>query len=235
MAPHEKHYSCAELGEKWHLSSVTIRRLCEEHGGILIIDRPETMHKRRYRSIRVPQSTADEIYRQHFITRVRRSDPESIAVAPPTIPRPAPVPPTRPIYSAPEVTIFTHHFRDCQYMGFDEYRNCNCPKSFRFMDHGGMITRRSGTRSWAEAEEMKRTAIALMARGKYSMMTFAIAVARDQLVLNVNQAAVRLGMTKDALQKIIDERKLPAELFGKNVYITHTNLQLIGVNKAMVQ
>lgn len=65
----EPHYSPDELGERWHVSPNTVRRLCEEEGEILVIDRPERMHKRRYKTIRIPQSTAVKIYERHFVRR----------------------------------------------------------------------------------------------------------------------------------------------------------------------
>jgi hypothetical protein len=38
-----------------------------EFGGVLVIDRPETMHKRAYRSIGIPESTANAIYAKFFM------------------------------------------------------------------------------------------------------------------------------------------------------------------------
>ena len=62
----ERHYSPNELAVKWHVCPNTVRRLCEEEGSIFVIDRPEEMHKRRYKTIRIPESTAIKIYEKYF-------------------------------------------------------------------------------------------------------------------------------------------------------------------------
>jgi hypothetical protein len=62
----EKHFTPAELGRVWHVSSNTVRRWCEEFGGVLVIDRPEERFKRAYKSVRIPESTAAKIYASHF-------------------------------------------------------------------------------------------------------------------------------------------------------------------------
>ena len=65
---HEQHFTPDELAEEWHISANTVRRLAEEFGGIIEIDRPEEMHKRRYKTIRIPESTVEKIYAKHFIS-----------------------------------------------------------------------------------------------------------------------------------------------------------------------
>jgi hypothetical protein len=65
---HEQHFTPAELGEEWHVAANTVRRWAEEFGGVLEINRPEEVHKRRYKTIRIPQSTAEKIYAKHFIS-----------------------------------------------------------------------------------------------------------------------------------------------------------------------
>jgi hypothetical protein len=170
MAANEQHYTLNELSKKWHLSVTTILRWCDEHGGVLVLDRPETLHKRGYRTIRVPESTADEIYSRHFVPSGKRREGQwsengisgqrntnAVAVMP--IARPA------PMHPAPEITIFTRHSRDCRHRRNEFFQLCDCPKSFSFKDLGRLCTVRSGTRSWNEAEEMKQKAIGLVLRG----------------------------------------------------------------------
>ena len=41
--------------KRWHVSANLIRRLCEEEGDVLVIDRPEELHKRQYRTVRIPR------------------------------------------------------------------------------------------------------------------------------------------------------------------------------------
>ena len=60
----EKHFTCAELAELWHYSVDTVREMFENEPGVLRVDRPETMHKRRYCSMRIPESVARRVYRK---------------------------------------------------------------------------------------------------------------------------------------------------------------------------
>jgi hypothetical protein len=53
----ERHYSPAELGEAWGLSADTIRLLFEQEPDVLIFgDAKGTRSKRRYRTIKIPES-----------------------------------------------------------------------------------------------------------------------------------------------------------------------------------
>src|SRR5579863_5735932 len=54
----EQHYTPEELGKLWHLDASTIRRIFRDESGVLVINHPEKMHKRVYRSIRIPASVA---------------------------------------------------------------------------------------------------------------------------------------------------------------------------------
>lgn len=69
MDTHQSHFRPGQLAMEWGVCADTVRRWCEEVGGFLAIDRPERMHKRGYKSIRIPRATADEIYRRHFVTK----------------------------------------------------------------------------------------------------------------------------------------------------------------------
>lgn len=95
------------------------------------------------------------------------------------------------------------------------------------MDSVGQLTRRSGTRSWKEAEEIRRKAIDLKIRGERYDTSSAIATARDQSLLNLTQAANQTGRTKEAIQEMIDQGRLPATCFGKNVFVNRTDLKAI--------
>jgi hypothetical protein len=52
----EKHYSPADVVRLWGWSDDFIRDLFENEPGVLRSERPETMHKRRYTSIRISES-----------------------------------------------------------------------------------------------------------------------------------------------------------------------------------
>src|ERR1017187_6267105 len=57
---------------------------------------------------------------------------------------------------APTITIFVRHSPDCKYKGDEFYRRCNCRKHFRWFANGKQHRRTANTRSWSEAEEVKR-------------------------------------------------------------------------------
>jgi len=54
-------YSVVEVAEMMGLSRDTVTRIFEKERGVLIIERPETKHKRRYRSIRIPQHVYERV------------------------------------------------------------------------------------------------------------------------------------------------------------------------------
>jgi len=54
------------------------------------------------------------------------------------------------------ITIFVRHSADCKYAGDEFCKRCNCRKHFRWSQNGEQFRRKAGTRSWAEAEDIKR-------------------------------------------------------------------------------
>jgi integrase/recombinase XerD len=56
----------------------------------------------------------------------------------------------------PVITIFVRHSADCKYLGDEFCKRCNCRKHFRWTLGGTQYRRKAGTRSWAEAEDVKR-------------------------------------------------------------------------------
>jgi hypothetical protein len=60
----EQHYSPSELGQLWGLSSDFMRDRFKDEPGVIKIDRPETLHKRGYRTIRIPSSVARRVHSQ---------------------------------------------------------------------------------------------------------------------------------------------------------------------------
>ena len=62
----ERHFSVAELAERWNLSPDTIRKLFENEPGVLVLGESLTRRgKRRYTTLRIPESVAARVYRQH--------------------------------------------------------------------------------------------------------------------------------------------------------------------------
>jgi integrase/recombinase XerD len=58
--------------------------------------------------------------------------------------------------AAPVITIFVRHSSDCKYAGDEFAKACRCRKHFRWSQNGSQLRRKAGTRSWAEAEKLKR-------------------------------------------------------------------------------
>jgi integrase/recombinase XerD len=56
----------------------------------------------------------------------------------------------------PSIQIFVRHKRGCKYEGDETCKRCNCRKSLRWTQDGKQFRRGAKTRSWAEAEEVKR-------------------------------------------------------------------------------
>ena len=66
----EQHYTPIELAKRWGFSDTFIRGLFEREEGVVTINRPERMHKRKHVSLRIPESVAERVY-QRLVTRKR--------------------------------------------------------------------------------------------------------------------------------------------------------------------
>jgi len=53
----------AEVAALTGLSRQTVTEMFEHERGVLILGRPETMHKRRYRSLRIPRAVYERVIR----------------------------------------------------------------------------------------------------------------------------------------------------------------------------
>lgn len=58
--------------------------------------------------------------------------------------------------TTPTVTIFVRHAAKCAYTGEGFHKGCKCRKSLRWSLGGKQFTKSARTRSWVEAEEVKR-------------------------------------------------------------------------------
>ena len=61
--------------------------------------------------------------------------------------------------SAPIVTIFVRHATGCKYAGDEFTKRCDCKKHLRWTQEGKQHRMKTGARSWAEAEEVKRSVV----------------------------------------------------------------------------
>ena len=60
----EKHYTVSELAELWNLSENTIRRIFENEPGVLKWGSREGRFKRRYTTLRIPETVLLRVHKQ---------------------------------------------------------------------------------------------------------------------------------------------------------------------------
>jgi hypothetical protein len=60
----EWHFSPCELAELWSLSEDSIRRMFENEPDVMIFENAERSSSRRRRTMRIPQSVAERVYRR---------------------------------------------------------------------------------------------------------------------------------------------------------------------------
>ena len=60
----EEHLTCRQVAKQWNSSVDTVRRIFRDEPGVLKIERPETLHKRGYVSLRIPVSIVERVHRK---------------------------------------------------------------------------------------------------------------------------------------------------------------------------
>ena len=61
----ERHYSVQQLAARWNLSSDTVRKLFENEPGVLVIGNEGRKYsRRRYITLRIPESVAERVHRR---------------------------------------------------------------------------------------------------------------------------------------------------------------------------
>jgi len=61
----ERHYSPAEIAERWNLSSDCVRKIFEREPGVLVVGNPNPSRgKRSYTMLRIPQSVLDRVHKR---------------------------------------------------------------------------------------------------------------------------------------------------------------------------
>lgn len=63
----ERHYTVAEIAANWSLSTDTVTRLFEHEPGVLVIGDPAPRHKRRYLTLRIPESVVERVHRRRSV------------------------------------------------------------------------------------------------------------------------------------------------------------------------
>jgi hypothetical protein len=60
----EKHYSVIEIAKLWALSEKTVRKMFEREPGVIHWSTDERLHKRAYRTLRVPETVLHRVHRK---------------------------------------------------------------------------------------------------------------------------------------------------------------------------
>jgi hypothetical protein len=60
----EKHYSVIEIAKLWALSEKTVRKIFEREPGVIHWSTEERLHKRGYRTLRVPETILNRVHRK---------------------------------------------------------------------------------------------------------------------------------------------------------------------------
>jgi hypothetical protein len=63
----EPYFTPAEIAERLHLSVDTVRRLFEHEPGIFVYENPRSKQKRRYRTIRIPNSVLVRVQKRRSL------------------------------------------------------------------------------------------------------------------------------------------------------------------------
>jgi hypothetical protein len=57
----EQHYSPTDIAKPLGLSPRFVREMFQDEPGVIVIDRPEEMHKRSYTTLRIPESVLKRV------------------------------------------------------------------------------------------------------------------------------------------------------------------------------
>jgi hypothetical protein len=60
----ERHYAVGEVAELWNLCPDVVRKLFEREPGVLVLGDHGSRSKRRYTTLRIPQSVVERVHRR---------------------------------------------------------------------------------------------------------------------------------------------------------------------------
>jgi site-specific recombinase XerD len=109
-----------------------------------------------------------------------------------------------PLVSAPVITIYVRHAARCKYADDEFCKRCNCRKHFRWTLKGTQHRQKAGTRSWAEAEEIKAN-LAAQLSGKAPAADAQPPKTIDAAVTLFKTHQLNQGWTADVLGKYARE------------------------------
>jgi hypothetical protein len=71
MSPEfERHFTVKELAALWKLSEDTVRRCFQKEAGVIEIGAATKQYKRRYTTLRIPESVAKRVHRRLSVVSV---------------------------------------------------------------------------------------------------------------------------------------------------------------------
>jgi len=62
VVPAERHYAVIEVAEMWNLSTDKVREIFEHEPGVLVIGDRNPRRKRRYLTLRIPQTVLQRVH-----------------------------------------------------------------------------------------------------------------------------------------------------------------------------
>lgn len=62
VVPAERHYAVIEVAQLWNLSPDKVREIFEHEPGVLVIGDRNPRHKRRYLTLRIPESVVARVH-----------------------------------------------------------------------------------------------------------------------------------------------------------------------------
>ena len=65
----ERHYTIAEIAGMWKLSKDAVRKLFQQEPGVLALGNSHPRVKRRYTTLRIPQSVLQRVYLKYSLSR----------------------------------------------------------------------------------------------------------------------------------------------------------------------
>lgn len=69
MTAFERHFSVRELSKLWAWSPKTTFRRFASEPGVLLVRREETLNKRSYSQLRIPESVAARVYEKYVVKK----------------------------------------------------------------------------------------------------------------------------------------------------------------------
>jgi hypothetical protein len=60
----ERHYAVSQIAELWSLSADAVRKLFQDEPGVLVLGGEGSPHKRRYTTLRIPESVLQRVHRR---------------------------------------------------------------------------------------------------------------------------------------------------------------------------